>query len=178
MKKAVSVLLAVIAACLLLPSLCAADFANYAGPQLEWISNAFPLLWDRPRADILTLMSIFTQYECTDWEDRISCKSRFNSDGRSIYIAFFTDDYEEKHDNLWKVSVTVDLERADQVQDVMRALWLDGLKPIPWEDSPYEYLNVLPMFFANETTKLVTYTQVFKKDNNPFFLAEFQKAQN
>lgn len=179
MKRTVCLFLAVISACLLLSSLCAADFANPAGPQLEWISVAIPKLWDRPKADVLFTMSIFPDFECGDYGDRISCSSRFNdsADGR-IYIAFFMDDYEEKHDNLWQVTFTVDITSPDQAQDLMRILWLDGMKPAPWEESPYPYPDVLRLFFANETTKLITYTQKFEEGNNPFFLAEFQKAQN
>ncbi len=174
MKKIAGIISAVLFACLLITSLSSADFANYAGPQLEWISNAVPKMWDKSREEVLWMMSIFPDFECTDYEFQVSCTSRFNSDAdNNIFITFFTDDYEMKHDNLWKVAVTVDLQKAEQVQDLVQVLWLDGMKPSEWEDSPYPYPFVQRFFFKNESTELIIYSQVFKNGNNPFFLAEY-----
>ncbi len=174
MKKAVLIPVLVLTACLFTVSLASADFANYAGPQLEWISNAIPKMWEKSREDVLWIMSIFPDFECTDYEFQISCSSRFNTDmNNNIYITFFTDDYETNHNNLWKVAVTADLQKPEQAQDLLRALWLDGLKPSEWVDSPYEYPNVQLLFFKNETTELVIYDQKYKDGNNPFFLAEY-----
>lgn len=175
MKKSLCVLFLVFAVSLAAVSLCsAADFTNYAGPQLEWISNTFPMLWDQPRDQVLWIMNIFPDYECIDYGDRVCCSSRTNNGkDNNIYITYFTDDYEEKHDNLWKVSVSVDIQNAEQAQTAMAALWLKGMKPSAWEDSPYEYPNVQPLFFTNDTTELVVYAQEFLEGNNAFFLMEY-----
>ena len=94
---------------LFLFSLSCGYFENYDTPQLEYISNAFEILWDKPKAEVLTIMSIFPHYECTDYGDQLSCVSIYNREGAAIYLNFFMDDYEARHDNLWKVSVTVDI---------------------------------------------------------------------
>lgn len=156
-------------------SLSYADFANYSGPQLQFISNAVQLLWDKPKEEVFRIMSIFPDFVCTDYEDQIGCKSKFNADrNNNIYLNFFTDDYEEKHDNLWKLSVTADVQSAEQNQDLFRILWLDGMKPQhTGNEYEFEYKEVQPLFFANEKTRMVIYFQPFEPENNPFLLAEY-----
>lgn len=156
-------------------SLSSADFANYAGPQLEFISNAVELLWNKPKEEVFRIMSIFPDFICTDYEDQIGCQSIYNADlNNNIYLNFFTDDYEEKHDNLWKLSVTADVQNAEQNQDLFRILWLDGMKPQHTGDEyEFEYKGVQPLIFANEKTRMVIYFQPFDPQNNPFLLAEY-----
>lgn len=156
-------------------SLSFADFANYAGQQLEYISNAVELLWDKPKEEVFRIMNIFPDFVCTDYEDQIGCISRFNTDrNNNIYLNFFTDDYEEKHDNLWKLSVTADVQSAEQYQDLFRILWIDGMKPShTGKEYEFEYQGVQPLIFANKTTRMVIYFQPFEAENNPFLLAEY-----
>ncbi len=156
-------------------SLSSADFANYAGPQLEYISNAVELLWDKPKEEVFRIMNIFPDFVCTDYEDQIGCQSRFNTDrNNNIFLNFFTNDYEEKHDNLWKLSVTADVQSAEQYQTLFRALWIEGMKPSHTGKEPeFEYKGVQPLFFANDTTRMVIYFQPFDAENYPFLLAEY-----
>ena len=156
-------------------SLSSADFANYAGPQLEFISNAVELLWGKTKEDVFRVMNIFPDFVCTDYEDQIGCQSRFNTDrNNNIYLNFFTDDYEGKHDNLWKLSVTADVQSAEQFQTLFRALWLDGMKPSHTGKEPeFEYQGVQPLIFANENTRMVIYFQPYHEKDYPFLLAEY-----
>lgn len=156
-------------------SLSSADFANYAGPQLEFISNTVQLLWEKPKEDVFRMMSIFPAFICTDYKDQIGCTSKYNSDrNNNIYLNFFMDDYEEKHDNLWKLSVTADVQSAEQYQDLFRILWLEGMRPEhSGKEEEFSYPGVQPLFFANETTRMVAYFPPFDPANNPFFLVEY-----
>ena len=174
MKKPFVILAAMLLMSLFLFSLCFGYFENYDTPQLEYISNAFEILWDKPKTEVLTVMSIFPHYECTDYGDQLSCVSIYNREGAAIYLNFFTDDYEDRHDNLWKVSVTVDIGEPSQFQDLFQILWLNGMKPSHDEDDEvFTYKGVQPLCFENDKTMMTVYFQPFKADNNPFFLAEY-----
>ncbi len=176
MKKSLIFLLVILAS-LCSFSLSSALWGNYHTPQLEWISNALPGLWGRPKADLLWIMDIFPDFPCTDYGDQVSCASKYNRENANIFINFFLDDYETKHDNLWKASFTVDLQSSDQEQDLMRLLWLEGLKPARFDDKVFSYPAVVPMCFQNKTTKMIAYLQPFGHDINPFFLVEFYQNQ-
>ncbi|MBR6090444.1 MAG: hypothetical protein IKP86_10950 [Anaerolineaceae bacterium] len=174
MKKSL-IFLIMICVSLLTFSLSFANFANFAGPQLEFISNGFDGLWDRPTEDIRWMMNLFPDYECTDYPGQFVCSSRFNTgDQNNIYINFFTDDYEKKHDNLWKVSVTVDVQSAEEFQTLFEVLWNEGMKPVhTGNEEEFSYKGVQPLFFENQKTRMVAYFQEFDPDNNSFFLVEY-----
>lgn len=173
MKKSLS-LFVIIVISLFIFSLSYADYGNYAQPQLEFISNAVPLLWDKPKSELLRIMSIFPDYECTDYGDQVGCVSIFNTNGRdNIFLNFFTDDYEKHHDNLWKVAVTADLQHESQQQTLLNLLWLDGMKPYRPEKADFTIKGALPLYFRNETTSMIIYTQDFEPDNTPFLLVEY-----
>lgn len=174
MKKAFVVLAVTFLLSLFLFSLSFGYFENAATPELEFISNAFELLWDHSKTDVLTVMSIFTRYKCTDYEDQISCVSIYNRRNGNIYLNLFYDDYKEHHDNLWKVSVTVDIGEQSQFQEIFNLLWLEGMKPYHSEDDEvFTYKGVQPLCFKNEKTTMTAYFQPFDPDNNPFFLVEY-----
>lgn len=176
MKKFL-IFLSVIIASLFNFSLSFALWENYAIPQLEWISNALPGLWDRPKEEVMRIMDIFPDYPCTDYGDQVSCASKFNRDHANVFIIFFLDDYETKHDNLWKASFTVDLQSSDQQQDLLTLFWLKDLKPVHSASDIFEYPAVVPMCFENETTKMVPYFQPFGQDEYPFFVVEYFEKQ-
>ena len=174
MKKTFTVSTAVFLLSLILFSLSFGNFENYDSPQLEYISNAFEILWDRSKADVLNVMSIFPHFICTDYGDQVGCVSGYNRENSNIYLNFFVDDYEEHHDNLWKVSVTVDIREASQNQELLQLLWLEGMKPFHMEnDEVYTYKGVQPFCFKNEKTMMTAYFQPFDAENDPFFLAEY-----
>ena len=174
MKKTFTVSTAVFLLSLILFSLSFGNFENYDSPQLEYISNAFEILWDRSKADVLNVMSIFPHFICTDYGDQVGCVSGYNRENSNIYLNFFVDDYEEHHDNLWKVSVTVDIREASQNQELLQLLWLEGMKPFHMEnDEVYTYKGVQPLCFKNEKTMMTAYFQPFDAENDPFFLAEY-----
>ncbi|MBQ6521098.1 MAG: hypothetical protein IJI14_20515 [Anaerolineaceae bacterium] len=171
-----SLIFVLITAVLLLTfSLSFADYANYAGPQLEYISNAVSLLWGKPKADVLSIMGIFPDFICTDYIDQIGCVSRFNTNNNdNIFLNFFMDDYEEHHDNLWKLSVTADVKTADQFQSLFQILWLEGMEPAhKGNEQEFTYQGVQPLIFKNKTTRMIAYFQPFDLENNPFFLVEY-----
>ena len=174
MKKNLIILAAVFSLSLILFSLSFGYFENADTPQLEFITNAIELLWDKPKADVLRIMSIFPHYKCTDYGDQIGCVSIYNRRNGNIYLNFFYDDYEERHDNLWKVSVTVDIGQSYQFQEIFQLLWLEGMEPFHSEDDEvFTYKGVQPLCFKNEKTMMTVYFQPFDADNNPFFLAEY-----
>ncbi len=175
MKKVLSFLIIIFVIRLFTFSSSFADHANYAAPQLEWISNGFPGLWDRQKEDVLRMMDMFPDFSCTDYGDQVACTSRFNRDNNNIFINWFLDDYEEHHDNLWKVSVTVDLQAPDQQQELLRLLWLNGLKPARSDKVDFSYKGVLPLNFSDEKTNVVAYIQQFDHDINPFLLVEYYR---
>ena len=181
MKKALFLFFLMLIAGMLNFSLSFAEWGNYATPQLEWISNALPGLWDRPKEDLLRIMDIFPDFSCTDYGDQVSCQSKYNRDKCNIFIVYFLDDYESKHDNLWKASFTIDLQSSDQEQDLFALLWLKGLKPAHLSKERtgdiYSYPEVIPSCFKNETTSMVAYFQTFGHDSYPFFLVEYYAAQ-
>ena len=157
-------------------SLSFADYANYAGPQLEFISNAIPMLWDKPKEEVLRTMTLFPAFICTDYTDQIGCKSKYNVDdaNNSIYLNFFTDDYEDHHDNLWKVSITADVQTAEHFQSLLESCWLEGMRPMhSGTEEEFTYMSVQPLIFHTENTRLIAYFQRFDPKNNPFFLAEY-----
>ena len=161
-------------------SLSYADYANYAAPQLEYISNALPILWGKPKADVFSIMSLFPDFTCTDYTDQIACGSTFNTKNNdNIFLNFFTDDYNGHHDNLWKLSVTADIQTAEQNQSLFRILWLEGMKPMhSGNEEEFTFPKVQPLFFQNETTKMTAYFQPFDPENNPFFLVEYYPVNN
>lgn len=174
MNNFLRLLVIVVLSSLFIFSLSYADFANYAGPQLEYISNAFPLLWNKPKAEIIRIMSIFPDYVYTDYGDQLVYTSKFNTKrNNNIYINFFTDDYEEHHDNLWKVSVTADVESAEQYQTLFDALWIDGMQPFHNDEDEFRYEGVIPLYFDSEGTSMVAWFQPYVPDNGAFFLAEY-----
>ena len=174
MKKSLMLLIAVLLLSLSKFSLSFADFANYAGPQLEYISNSFPLLWNKPKEEVFRIMSIFPDFKCRDYGDQLACTSRFNTDrDDNIYINYFMDDYEEHHDNLWKVSVTADVQSTEQIQSLFRALWIDGLTPFHDADDEFHYEGVVPLYFSREDTTMIAWFQPYKPGNGSFFLAEY-----
>ncbi len=174
MKKIPALSVLIILAALFIFSLCSAEFSNYAAPQLEWISNAYPGLWGRPREDVLQMMAMFPDYVCRDYGDRISCQSKFNSGKNdNIYIAYFTDDYEGHRDNLWKVAVTANIQTGEEAQLLFNLLWLEGLKPFHTEDDDFSFKGAQALYFRNNTTTMIAYIQPFEADNNPFMLAEY-----
>ena len=174
MKKILTVLTAAVLLSLFLFSLCSADLPNYAASQLEFISNALPLLWERPKEEVLRIMSIFPDFVCTDYTDQLGCVSKYNTnDQNNIFINFFMDDYEDHHDNLWKASFTLDLRERGQTQEYFQLLWLEGLKPSHSAKDEFWYTGVIPMYFADAKTKMIAYPQVFDPENNPFFLVEY-----
>lgn len=176
MKKALFLFFLMLIAGMLNFSLSFAEWGNYATPQLEWISNAFPSLWGKPKEEVFRIMEMFPDYICTDYESQIACKSRFNNNEQhnNIFLNFFTDDYEEKHDNLWKVAVTADIQAAGQNQELLDLLWIKGLVPHhSGNEEEFGFPSVIPLFFRNKSTEMVVYFQQFDIDNNPFFLAEY-----
>ncbi len=174
MKKTFGMLIPLFLLSLFLFSLSFGYFENADTPQLEYISNAFEILWDKPKTDVLTVMSIFPHFTCTDYGDQISCVSGYNRKNANIYLNFFMDDYEEHHDNLWKVSVTVDVSEPSQFQELFQLLWLPEMKPShSKDDEVFTYKGVQPLCFENEKTMMTAYFQPFDADNNPFFLAEY-----
>ena len=172
MKKSL-ILFVVVIVCLFNFSLSSALWENYDTPQLEWITNALPGLWDRPKEEVLRIMDIFPNYTCTDYGDQISCASIYNRDHANNFIVFFMDDYETKHDNLWKVSFSIDLQSSDQQQDLLNLMWIKGLKPAHSETDIFKYPAVVPMCFENETTEMTAYFQPFGQDEYPFFVVEY-----
>ena len=146
MKKFL-ILLVVMAAVLLNFSLSFAYWENPSTPQLEWISNALPELWDRSKEEVLRIMDIFPDYVCTDYGDQVSCASIYNRDRTNNFVVFFLDDYETKHDNLWKASFSIDLQSSDQQQDLLTLFWLQGLKPVHTDEEIFQYPAVVPMCF-------------------------------
>ena len=155
-------------------SLSFADFANYAWPQLEYISNAVQILWNKPKAEVLRVMSIFPDFECTDYGDQLGCSSKFNTNNNNnIFVIFFMDDYEEHHDNLWKVSVTADVEVPEQFQSLWSVLWIDGMKPFHSPEDEFGFKGVVPLYFRNETTAMTAWFQPYKDDNGDFLLVEY-----
>ncbi len=177
MKKNLILALFIILAGLFISSPGSAQFSNYAAPQLEWISNAIPGLWDRPREDVLRMMAMFPDFKCGDYGDRISCQSNFNTKHNdNIYIAYFTDDYEGHRDNLWKVSVTADIQAADEAQSLFDILWLEGMKPSHLESDDFSFKGAQALYFRNKTTVMIAYFQPSRVDSNPFFLVEYEKA--
>ena len=78
MKKTFGMLIPLFLLSLFLFSLSFGYFENADTPQLEYISNAFEILWDKPKTDVLTVMSIFPHFTCTDYGDQISCVSGYN----------------------------------------------------------------------------------------------------
>lgn len=174
MKHLLKLFTLVLLLCFCFVSFSYADFANYAGPQLEYISNTFPILWNKPKSEVFRIMSIFPDFICTDYTDQIGCVSKFNTDNNNnIYLNFFTDDYGEHHDNLWKVSVTADVQSAEQMQTLFSVLWLDGLKPFHNDEDEFGYEGVQPLYFDREDTSMVVWFQPFKPNNGAFFLAEY-----
>ena len=174
MKKALRLFCIVLLMSLVRFSLSFADFANYAGSQLEYISNAIPLLWGKPTADIQRIMSIFPDYECSVFEGQYVCTSSFNTnDNNNIFINFFTDDYEEHHDNLWKVAITADVQSGDQIQQLYNALWIDGLKAFHDQDDSFAYNGVVPLYFDREDTKMTAWFQPWTGAKGSFFLVEY-----
>ena len=174
MKKLLILLSIIFALSLCIFSLSFADFANYAGPQLEYISNSFPILWNKPKTEVMRVMSIFPDFICKDYTDQLVCTSRFNTDrNNNIYINFFMDDYEEHHDNLWKVSVTADIQSSEQIQSLFDVLWINGMKPFHDPDDEFWFEGVVPLYFNNETTTMVAWFQPYKPNNGAFFLVEY-----
>ena len=174
MKKSLMLLTVVLLLSSFIFSLSYADFANYAGPQLEYISNTFPLLWNKPKTEVIRIMSIFPDYEYKDYGDQLVYTSRFNYDmNNNIYINFFMDDYEEHHDNLWKVSVTADVQSAEQMQSLFSVLWLDGMKPFHDAEDEFWFEGVQPLYLSREDTTMIAWFQPYKPDNGAFFLAEY-----
>ena len=172
MKKSL-ILLVIIIISLANFSLSYAAWENHTTPQLEWISNALPGLWDRPKEELMRIMDIFPDYVCTDYGDQVSCASRYNRDHANNFIVFFMDDYETKHDNLWKASFSIDMQSSDQQQDLLNLFWLQGLKPVHTDTDIFEYPAVVPMCFENETTKMIPYFQTFGQEEYPFFVVEY-----
>lgn len=176
MKKVLSFLVLIFVLILSMFSLSFAETANYASSQLQWISNAVPGLWDKPKEDVLRMMAMFPDYTCTDYGDQIGCVSKFNTNRNdNIFLNWFMDDYEEHHDNLWKVSFTVDIQASNQEQEIFQLLWLDGLKPERTERADFSYKGVLPMHFADEKTIMTAFFQPFDHDINTFLLVEFYR---
>ena len=175
MKKLLSILVIVLIMTLFMVSLSSAQWSNYASPQLDYISNTFPLLWNKPKTEVQRLMSIFPDYVGTDYGDQLVYVSKYNTDRHNnIYINFFMDDYEEHHDNLWKVTVTADVQSAGEMQDFFRILYIEGMKPFHTaEDQEFTYKGVVPLRFDNENTIMMVYFQHFDINNDPFFLAEY-----
>ena len=173
-KRFFLILIAAVLACLHIISLSSAEYSNYAAPQLEWISNAFPGLWGRPKSEVLRMMAMFPNYKCTDYEDQIGCITIYNSDRQNnIFLNFFTDDYEEHHDSLWKVSVAADLKDSDEQQNLFNILWLDGLKPFHTPDNNFSFPAAIPLYFRNEETFMAAYLQPSNHDTAPFLLVEY-----
>ena len=174
MKKTLRLFGIVLFMSLFMFSLIFADFANIDGPQLEFISNAIPMLWNKPTSDIAYIMSIFPDFECSVFEDQYVCSSKFNSNyENNIFINFFTDDYEEHHDNLWKVSITADVQSAEQIQSLFQVLWIDGLKPFHDPDDEFGFPGVAPLYFSREDTTMVAWLQPFTAKKGQFFLVEY-----
>ncbi len=173
MKKVLSFLVLIFVISLFSFSLSFGNYSNYDAPQLEFISNALPLLWGQPKAEVLRLMSIFPDFTCTDYGDQIGCVDRFNSKNMNIFISFFTEDYEERHDNLWKAAITADIQSAQEQQDLVRLLWLKGMKPAHADSDDFSALGALQLYFANETTSMIVYAQNVIPENDPFLLVEF-----
>lgn len=174
MKKSLSLFVIVLLSSMFIFSLSYADFANWAGPQLEYISNTFPLLWNKPKTEVLRIMSIFPDFVCTDYTDQLACTSKFNThDSNDIYINFFMDDYEEHHDNLWKVAVTADVQSAEQMQSLFNVLYIEGMKPFHNEEDEFWFEGVQPLYFDREDTSMVAWFQPYKPNNGAFFLAEY-----
>lgn len=174
MKHSLNLFFIVFLLSLVMVSVSSAQFSNYASPQLEFISNGFPGLWNRPKAEVFRMMEMFPDFDCKDYEDQIACSSRFNTDrNNNIFLNFFTDDYEEHHDNLWKVSVTVDLGNPAEVQSLFNLLWINGMKPFHTEEDLFEYPGVVPLYFDNENTAMVVWASPYKEGNNPFLLVEY-----
>ena len=151
-----------------------AAFANLAGSELNYISNSFPILWNKPRTEVHRIMSIFPHFACEDFEDQVACSSIYNThENNDIYINFFMDDYEEHHDNLWKVAVCVDVQSAEQMQLAFSVLWIDGMKPFHNSEDEFYFKGVQPLYFDNENTAMVAWIQPFIPNNGSFFLAEY-----
>ena len=174
MKHSLMILSIVLLLTLFIFSLSSAQYSNYAAPQLEFISNGISGLWNRPKTDVFRMMDMFPDYICTDYEDQIGCVSQFNTDqNNNIFLNFFTDDYEEHHDNLWKFSVTADLGNSGEGQALFSLLWLAGMKPFHNEEDTFEYPGVVPLYFNNEQTTMVIWAKPYEEGNNPFLLAEY-----
>ncbi len=174
MKKAVYALLFAVLAGLFILSQGLAEYANRDVPQLEWISNGIPGLWARPKEDIFRMMAMFPDFSCTDYDFQVSCTSTYNTaHNDDIHMTFFTEDYQERHDNLWKVSITVDLQEGYQAQTLLDLLWLEGMKPFHFVDDDFGFLGAQPLYFRNDTTTMIAYIQPFRPDNNPYLLVEY-----
>ena len=174
MKKVLRLFVVIFIASLCYFSLSFADYENYAVPQLEWITNAFPGLWDKPKTEVLRMMAMFPDFECTDYDDQIGCFSKFNTNSNdNIYITYFMDDYEEHHDNLWKAAVTVDMQDAEQQQGLLHLFWLEGLEPFHTDEDDFAFLGAIPLYFTNDTTKMIAYAQLVRTQKYPFLLVEY-----
>ncbi len=174
MKKALRPLLFAVTAVLFLSLQGMAEYANRSVPQLEWISNGIPGLWARPKEEVFRMMAMFPDFTCTDYDFQVSCTSIYNTKNNDdIFLTFFTEDYLERHDNLWKVSITINIQEAEQAQTLFNILWLDGLKPFHFPTDDFSFLGCPPLYFKNDTTTMIVYIQPFKRDNNPFMLVEY-----
>ena len=174
MKKALYAILFAVIACFFIYSQGKAEYANRSVPQLEWITNGIPGLWAKPKEEIFRMMAMFPDFTCTDYDFQVTCVSTYNTKHNDdIHMTFFTEDYQEQHDNLWKVSITVDLQQGDQAQTLFNILWLEGMKPFHFADDDFGFLGAQPLYFKNDTTTMIAYFQPFDPDNNPYLLVEY-----
>ena len=151
------------------------SYSNYAAPQLEYITNSFASLWNKPKEAVLQVMSMFPDYICTDYGDQVGCESKYNIPDANniIFLNFFTDDYAEHHDNLWKVTVTADFNSAEEKNNLFSLMWIDGLRPSPVEMASYEYPAVLPLYFNNEQTAMVVWENSDDLNVSNFLVVEY-----
>ena len=132
------------------------------------IVHALPEMWGAPTAYANQMMSVYPDFACYFGEDFSECDSINNQYSPEIYVSLGFVNY-FGYLELDNADFSMRISSTEDIQKVIEAFWLDGMKPMNAQG--FEYTDECVTIYFHTDNTLMKYTFAFDENGNPGMLS-------
>ena len=131
------------------------------------IVHGLPEMWGAPVSYAQQMMNGFPDFACYFGEDFFECDSINNRFSPEIYVSFGFSNY-FGYLELDDADFTMRINSTEDIQKVIEAFWLDGMKPMNAQG--YDYTDGYVTIYFHTDNTLMKYSFAFDENGNPGML--------